>query len=45
MAVVQSGSLLSISITSLVQLTRMGSFAGFLDTLVSRCWVLQLGWA
>ena len=31
MAVVQSGSLLSISITSLVQLTRMGSFAGFLD--------------
>ena len=31
MAVVQSGSLLSISITSLVQLTRMGFFAGFLD--------------
>ena len=31
MAVVQTGSLLSISITSLVQLTRMGSFAGFLD--------------
>ena len=30
MAVVQTGSLLSISITSLVQLTRMGSFAGFL---------------
>ena len=31
MAVVQSGSLLLISITSLVQSTRMGSFAGFLD--------------
>ena len=31
MAVVQSGSLLSISITSLVHLARMGSFAGFLD--------------
>ena len=31
MAVVQTGSLLSISITSLVQLTRMGSLAGFLD--------------
>ena len=31
MAVVQSGSLLSISLTSLIQLTRMGSFAGFLD--------------
>ena len=31
MAVVQTGSLLSFSITSLVQLTRMGSFAGFLD--------------
>ena len=30
-AVVQTGSLLSFSITWLVQLTRMGSFAGFLD--------------
>ena len=31
MAVVQTGSLLSFSITSLVQLTRTGSLAGFLD--------------
>ena len=31
MAVVQSGSLLSISIASLVHLARMGFFAGFLD--------------
>ena len=31
MAVVQTGSLLSFSITSLVHLTKMGSFAGFLD--------------
>ena len=31
MAVVQTGSLLSFSITSLIQLTRMGSLAGFLD--------------
>ena len=31
MAVVQTESLLSLSITSLVQLTRMGSLAGFLD--------------
>ena len=31
MAVVQTGSLLSFSITSLVRLTRMGSLAGFLD--------------
>ena len=31
MAVLQTGSLLSFSITSLVQLTRMGSVAGFLD--------------
>ena len=31
MAVVQTGSLLSFSITSLVQLTRMGSLAEFLD--------------
>ena len=30
MAVVETGSLLSFSITSLVQLTRMGSLAGFL---------------
>ena len=29
MAVVQTGSLLSFSITSLEQLTRMGSLAGF----------------
>ena len=32
MAVVQTGSLLSFSITSLVHLTRMGSLAGFLDS-------------
>ena len=31
MAVVQTWSLLPFSITSLVQLTRMGSLAGFLD--------------
>ena len=31
MAVVQTGSLLSYSITSLVHLTRMGSLAKFLD--------------
>ena len=31
MAVVQTGSFLSFSITSLVQLTRMGSLAVFLD--------------
>ena len=31
MAVVQTGSLLSCSITSLVHLTRLGSLAGFLD--------------
>ena len=31
MAVFQTGSLLSLSITWLVQLTRMGSVAGFLD--------------
>ena len=31
MAVVQTGNFLSFSITSLVQLTRMGSLAGFLD--------------
>ena len=31
MAVVQTGSLLTFSITLLVQLTRMGSLAGFLD--------------
>ena len=31
MAVVETGSLLSFSITSLVQITRMGSLAGFLD--------------
>ena len=31
MAAVETGSLLSFSITSLVHLTRMGSLAGFLD--------------
>ena len=31
MAVVQTGSLPSLSITSLVHITRMGSLAGFLD--------------
>ena len=31
MAVVQTGRLFSFSITSLVQSTRMGSLAGFLD--------------
>ena len=31
MAVVQTGSLLSFSITSSVHLTRIGSLAGFLD--------------
>ena len=31
MAVVQTGSLLSFSITSLVQLTRMGLLAAFVD--------------
>ena len=31
MAVVQTGSLLSFSITSLVHLTRMGLLAGFLE--------------
>ena len=31
MAVVETGSLLSFSITSLIHLTRMGSLAGFLD--------------
>ena len=31
MAVVETGSLLSFSITSLVQLTRMSFLAGFLD--------------
>ena len=31
MAVVQTGSLLSFSITSLVQLTRISSLVGFLD--------------
>ena len=44
MAVVQTGSLLSVSIASLVQLTRMGLLAGFLD-ISKLCWVLQLGWA
>ena len=31
MAVVQTGSLLSFSITSLAHLTRMGSLAGFIN--------------
>ena len=31
MAIVQTGSLLSFSIISLVRLTRIGSLAGFLD--------------
>ena len=31
MAVVQTGSLVSFSITSLIQLTRMDSLAGFFD--------------
>ena len=31
MAIIQTVCLLSFSITSLVQLTRMGSLAGFLD--------------
>ena len=44
MAVVQTGSLLSFSITSLVQLTRMGSLARFLNNSKSLL-VLQLGWA
>ena len=35
MAVVQTGSLLSFSITSLVQLTRMGSLGRFLDNSMS----------
>ena len=35
MAVVQTGSLLSFSTTSLVQLTRKGSLAGFLNKLKS----------
>ena len=35
MAVVQTGSLLSLSITSLVHFTRMGSVAGFLDNSIS----------
>ena len=35
MAFVQTGNLLSFSITSLVQLTRMGSLSGFLDKSTS----------
>ena len=35
MAVVQTGSLLSFSITSLVHLTKMGFLAGFLDNSMS----------
>ena len=40
MAVVQTGSLLSFSITSLVKLTRMASLAGFLD---NSKWLLGIG--
>ena len=36
MAVVQTGSLLSFSITSLVQLSMIGSLSGFLDNSKSR---------
>ena len=43
MAVVETGSLLSFSITSLVQLTRMGSLAEFLNNsksmLVIAAWL------
>ena len=35
MVVVQTGSLLSLLITSLVHLFRMGSLAGFLDNSIS----------
>ena len=35
MAVVQTGSFLSLSITSLVHFTRMGSLAGFLYKSIS----------
>ena len=54
MAVVQTGSFLSFSITSLVHLTRMGSLAGFLNNsksllgiaaglgLASPCWDQEL---
>ena len=35
MAVVQTGSLLSFSITSLIQITRKGSLAGFLENIKS----------
>ena len=35
MAVVQNGSLLSFSITSLIQITRKGSLAGFLENIKS----------
>ena len=47
MAVVQTGSLFSFSITSLVQLTRMGSLAGFLDNSKSLLGIasgLRLAW-
>ena len=54
MAVVQTGSFFSFSITSLVHLTRMGSLAGFLNNsksllgiaaglgLASPCWDQEL---
>ena len=46
MAVVQTGKLLSFSITSLVQLTRMGALAGFLDNSKSlRGFAAELGLA
>ena len=35
MAVVQTGSLLLFSITSLIQITRKGSLAGFLENIKS----------
>ena len=47
MAVVQTGSLFSFSITSLVQLTRIGSLAGFLDNSKSLLGIasgLRLAW-
>ena len=44
MAVVQTGSLLLFSISSLVQLTRMGSLARFLDNSKSLLGIAA-GWA
>ena len=45
MAVVQTGRLLPFSITSLVQLPRMGSLAGFLDNSKSFAGYCSWGWA